>query len=84
MMSFCIRACQASRDRSDPVSTHSSARMASDNDKIDMVTASEKAADIVSDVLRRVEGTDRGANASPEQRKEIDGLIEQVTIKTQR
>lgn len=77
---FCFRSCQASRDRSGPVSTHSSAKMASDKDTIDSVTAHEKTADIVSEILRRVEHTDRGVNASPEQRKEIDRLIEQVTI----
>lgn len=39
-----------------------------------------KAADLVTEVLRRAEGTDRGASATPEQRAEIDALIEQVFV----
>lgn len=35
----------------------------------------------VSDLLlKRIQGTDRGLSATPEQKKEIDGLIEQVTL----
>ncbi|CAM9837294.1 unnamed protein product [Choristocarpus tenellus] len=34
--------------------------------------------DIVSEILQRIQGTDRGARATLEQREEIDALIEKL------
>lgn len=41
--------------------------------------AASTPAELVSAVLERIEGTNRGVDCSLEQREEIDGLIEQVT-----
>lgn len=42
--------------------------------------ANGSAAELVTEVLGRVEGTNRGIACTPEQREEIDGLIEQVCL----
>lgn len=69
---------QASRDRPGSTCSRNLAIRGMSSDEIRPATATGKAADLVTEVLRRIEGSDRGASASPEQQKEIDALIEQV------
>lgn len=42
--------------------------------------AEPEASELVTEVLRRIEGTNRGVDCTPEDREEIDGLIYQASV----